>query len=754
MQASAFVGRVGGLAVALGVGAAVVVGTTGIAWADSSDSESSSQASNSGTEKSDTGTPDSKPSESKAADTKVSESKVSESNASDTEHAAPPKSGVAVSHGGALTSKRATGSTARAAEPVETKPAEEPDTKVAEEPDTKVAEEPDTQPAEEPVETQPVDSAPADTGTAHTTPVGAAPEEASVKRKALPESAGSRRTAEHSATTLTTDTAVRASTVVRTEPVKQAVQQPVAAVASAMPKVVAAVQHSFASAVAEHAMPATAVLAAPATVQSQAQGVIKRLLSAFGLGSLANAPALPSPTWALGAVLTLTSRREIERAIASRSATPTAGQLATALAAAAPSDPAKDYVVTPVAVSSNTDRITNVTGPGGLNDTQYRFGIGGTDLGIMWDNGIPDDPTTAVNEHQVLIAFGDTFSNRTPVRTGVWRNNTLFRSTDAFLNNGMYVADGIQHDPGMFSGSPMSDPRFSREIIGKYGYAVGPEVTIIPTAGISVPGAGKDGATRQYINFMSVRSWDTPGRWTTNYSAIAYSDDNGQNWTVVPPESVRAAAAGRSTKTFISGNQNFQQFAYVKGAVVDATGATVKDPVTGQAETDGYVYAFGTPSGRGGTAYLSRVAEGDILDQAKYEYWNGTSWVANTPSAAKPILPATTTSSFFGLIKTKSYPTVSEMSVQYNEYEKKYVMLYGDKNNNVVMRKADSPQGPWSAPVTLVTSKKMPGLYAPMIHPWSSTDNVADSDQKYLYWNLSTWDDYQVKLMRTDLSKV
>jgi hypothetical protein len=48
----------------------------------------------------------------------------------------------------------------------------------------------------------------------------------------------------------------------------------------------------------------------------------------------------------------------------------------------------------------------------------------------------------------------------------------------------------------------------------------------------------------------------------------------------------------------------------------------------------------------------------------------------------------------------------------------------------------------------------MPGLYAPMIHPWSGTTNVPDSDRQYLYWNLSTWDNYEVRLMRTDLTKL
>jgi hypothetical protein len=164
------------------------------------------------------------------------------------------------------------------------------------------------------------------------------------------------------------------------------------------------------------------------------------------------------------------------------------------------------------------------------------------------------------------------------------------------------------------------------------------------------------------------------------------------------------------------------------------------------------VYSYGTPSGRAGTLYLSRVNENQILDASKYQYWNGSGWVANNPAAATPILPATT-SSFFGLFKTTKYPSVSELSVQYNPYLKKYVMLYGDSNNAIVMRTADSPQGTWSAPKTLVGAYTLGGKYAPYIHPWSGTDEIVDSPQ-YLYWNLSTWGNYQVREMRTDLTKV
>lgn len=488
----------------------------------------------------------------------------------------------------------------------------------------------------------------------------------------------------------------------------------------------------------EMAAPAAgAATAAPLTVT----GLLSGVLAAIGLGAVApSSPIAPAGSPVALALLAWGSRREAEKAVSGldESATTGATTLASARVAAVPAA----VVTTPV-----TTRIGWVTGENSINRTISRFGIAGTDVGVMWDNGITGDnpATTIVEQREVLIAFGDTFSQ--PGMTGVWRMNTLFRSPDRVLSDGLYVPDGIVHDPGAYSGSPMTNPNFAREIIGNYRYGIGPEVTMIPTAGISVAGAGVNGATRQYVNFMAVKSWDTPGRWTTNYSAIAYSDDNGQNWTVVPQSSVRAAAAGRSTVPFVAGNQNFQQGAYVKPPAGSADAAA------------GWVYSYGTPAGRGGTVYVSRVNEKDILDQTKYQYWNGSSWVANKPSAATPILPGTTKTSFFGLIKKTTYPSVSEMSVQYNPYLKKYVMLYADQNNNVVMRTSATPQGTWSAPTTLATSTQYPGLYAPMIHPWSGTGQLLKADgtpedPQYLYWNLSQWNEYNVALMRTDLSRV
>ncbi len=225
---------------------------------------------------------------------------------------------------------------------------------------------------------------------------------------------------------------------------------------------------------------------------------------------------------------------------------------------------------------------------------------------------------------------------------------------------------------------------------------LGSEVTVIPTSAISVN-------NEQYVNYMSVKSWDTPpGRWTTNYSAISHFVDgpNGGKWVLVP-STIRSASWFGSTKPYVPGNQNFQQAAYVL------------QPADQVAEGDTqYLYAFGTPpSGRAGSAYLSRVSVDDVNNLAKYQYWNGKDWITGKPVAATPIIGDSTHSAglFFGpvidwannpnvlggmlggLFGAKTGGNVSEMSVQYNEYLGKYVMMYADGNNNVKLRYADSP---------------------------------------------------------------
>lgn len=494
-------------------------------------------------------------------------------------------------------------------------------------------------------------------------------------------------------------------------------------------------------------------------------GVVAGFLSAIGFGPLVSstpvAPAAPPALWALLAA----ARREVDRAVSSFTRilnVGNAGPVATAQI-----NPAAAAVTPNAATITNltgqTREVGWVTGPASPNNTLVNFNIHGTDLGIMWDNGLEGD------QRQVLIAFGDTFSQ--PGMVGDWRNNVLFRSADRLLSNGLAVPAGSVTN--IFSGSPLSDPGRSKQLIfgipGTIGLLgipsfFGSEVTMIPTAGIAVPYDNELGA-RQYINVMSVRQWGPAGMWTTNYSAIAFSDDNGQNWTI-DQSTIRSSGWLRTWgHSFTPGNDNFQQGAFVHGVTLDGE--------TGEAVSDGYVYSYGTPAGRFGPAYVSRVAEDQVQNLGAYQYWNGSRWVTGNPSAAAPIFggptgffaPVINFFEQFGLVSFANnmlglfgIPViiprgdVSELSVQYNEYLGKYVAVYTN-SSGVVMRTSDTPQGPWGDPITLATPGQYPGLYAPMIHPWSGTDQIDDADN-FLYWNMSMWNPYNVVLMETDLSQL
>ena len=122
------------------------------------------------------------------------------------------------------------------------------------------------------------------------------------------------------------------------------------------------------------------------------------------------------------------------------------------------------------------------------------------------------------------MAFGDT-SGYCSVPGNQWRYNVLMRSQDNALADTVKVAD-----------SPLWARGISKQIINSTKWAPD-ETGIIPTAGISVGG-------KQYLNYMSIKSWDANGAWTTNYSAIAVSPDNGDRWGIYPG-SVRTAQGER-----------------------------------------------------------------------------------------------------------------------------------------------------------------------------------------------------------------
>lgn len=509
-------------------------------------------------------------------------------------------------------------------------------------------------------------------------------------------------------------------------------------------------------------------------------------LSPFGAGTSPVAPAQSPALWAMMAW----TRREFERSINPLSSRVISAKDAASVVAegdiqpmaavgpnvATQTDDLTPKPQVPASLAEFTKAIGPVTGPG-VTDHWY---VAGTDLGIMWNSGYTDPVT---GKPIIYTLFGDTYSE--PGMAGDWRNNVLFRTADTDLSDGLQFSDALIHagaGPGV-PGTPTwygtgGDPAGAAQIIydpGGLNGLFGTTYTMIPTSAIAIENPDVDSGYTQYATVMSIRTWDNPGSWTTNYSGIAYSNDGGKTWTV-DPETVRSSGWFRSSKPYVPGDEHFQQNALVMS----------DDP------TDPYVYVYGTPSGRQGSAYVARVEKDQIADLGAYEYWAGEDasgagqWVTGDPSAAVPVFGSSRTGFLptvyrvadfftFGLftkvangIWVGGLPTggnVSEMSVQYNEYLGKYVVLYTDGGNNVVMRVSDSPQGEWSDTTTLVKNNLTTntGMYAPMVHPMSGTDyfntvdangNVVEDNSQYLYYNLSYWGEYNVRLMQTDLESM
>lgn len=307
-------------------------------------------------------------------------------------------------------------------------------------------------------------------------------------------------------------------------------------------------------------------------------------------------------------------------------------------------------------------RVTGATLPNETlanpNQTHERWGLGGTDLGIIWE----------MNNGEYGLLFGDSYGSDFkpgpeggPAGAGDWRSNVLAYSDDVNLEDGLTFS-------GMMTDGH-NDKR-AAPIIERENYY---SFTYIPTAAICLDGV-------QYMHYMY---WEVgnPVHADQNYSSIYKSVDNGRTW-----ESCRGLVNFSSTSYFAMG------------------GYAVK-------EGDPYCYMLGTQSGvgyRNSPAKLARFKYEDILDRSKYEYWNASKrkWMVGKESYASVLLDG----------------TIGELSIFWHEEFQRWITLYFDAQEYAICyRSAANITGPWSEERVLCSgwTAGYSQLYGSYIHPAS-----------------------------------
>ena len=126
-----------------------------------------------------------------------------------------------------------------------------------------------------------------------------------------------------------------------------------------------------------------------------------------------------------------------------------------------------------------------------------------------------------------------------------------------------------------------------------------------------------------------------------------------------------------------------------------------------------YLYMFGTPPDRQGGIKLARAEGASGAGSASgWEYWDGTTW-QTSESAAIFIVP----------------PPVSELSVQFNSFYGRYVMMYRDQSLQppaLIIRDASNLDGAWTGEnKSSMTRSTQPSTAATCTHSRSTAVTLA-----------------------------
>ena len=313
--------------------------------------------------------------------------------------------------------------------------------------------------------------------------------------------------------------------------------------------------------------------------------------------------------------------------------------------------------------------VSTVTGLG-ITD---KWDVIGTDLGI---------PVYDKTNERMYFLFGDTEGESEIDKTKP-RN---WRGTVAGYTNTLDFTEGIRWD-GFLS----DENGNARElVIAHHSTAPIKENTKISQGGIEIDG-------NLYVFYESIRGWGprASGYWYLNFGGVIKSTDNGKSFEKVYDLTWIEPTTDKELENAVKVLKEDMQLNPID-LKFDAEEHIA--PGFGQMYAcdgkDGYIYVFGRYGGRIHGIKAGRVLKERFESFSQYEYLTGFTpekkpiWIQGrqgldaimkSPENAD-IIPAPT----------------SNMSVAYNEYLKKWVIVYYYPNKGICLATAEQPYGPYS----------------------------------------------------------
>lgn len=370
----------------------------------------------------------------------------------------------------------------------------------------------------------------------------------------------------------------------------------------------------------------------------------------------------------------------------------------------------------PVYHLNTTRKIAQVTGDfdrplqrDTASRTQTNAGLSATDLGSAFEH-----------KGVLYFLFGDSFG-RSIADADTFATSTSTVGEDLVINVPV-SADGkfvVLNVPGVS--------------LGAYE---------IPSGGISLNGS---------IYVVYTTDWNGSAG-NMERSVLARSSDDGYTWTQVYDLSA-AADHDMTNAHFINVSMAEVNAEDFPGAFSWHTGKTT--------------LIYGSGAYRASNVYLAAIPSAEIETKSAMRFLAGfdsgglplwSTWESN----AAPLF---------------SQPQVGEFSVAWIPQVQRWVMLYNASSpRGITMRTAQTPWGPWSAGQVIMEPWR-DGAYGRFMHipwSWSHTDafhdggkaevwggeygpyliprfTTGDADTCRIYYTMSTWNPYQVVLMRSEI---